>query len=269
MRTLALLTIAFASTAASAGVYIESSQAELGVKPAPAPTVSKIWFDGGRMRSNDGSGDGAIFKDQKIYALDAQKKTYSVVDKAAMDRMGGQLAEARKKMEAQMANMPPERRAMMEQMMSQMGGGAAGAMQKAVKRDVTATGRTQTVGGFKCTVWEVALDGVKDQELCAAPAGSLPGGSEVLKTMREMGEMMKGLTAGLGGMAKRTAADAWSDLAKINGVPILTRDFEDGKATSETRLSVIRSESVPGSTFEVPAGFKERKMPQMGAGGEE
>jgi hypothetical protein len=265
MRTLVLLTIAFAATTASAGTYIESSKTELGVKPAPAPEVSKIWFDGGRMRTNDGTGTGAIFKDQKVYALDAERKTYSVVDKATMDRMGGQMAEARKQMEAQMANMPPERRAMMEQMMSQMGGGAGAAMKKAVKRDVTATGRTETVSGFKCAVWEVALDGVKDQEVCATSPGSLPGGPEVLKTMREMGEMLKGLTEGLGSMARRTAADAWSDLAKINGVPILTRDFEGGKATSETRLTAIRSESVPASMFEVPAGYKERKMPAMGA----
>ena len=261
MRTLLLLTIAFASTAASAGVYMESSEIELGVKPPPAPEVSKIWFDGGRMRSNDGTGDGAIFKEQKIYALDGDKKTYSVIDKATMDRMGGQMAEARKKMEAQMANLPPERRAMMEQMMSQMGGGAA---KKAVKRDVTSTGRSETVAGIKCTVWEVVVDGVKEQELCASPVSSMPGGAEVMKTMREIGEMMKGLSEGLGPMAKRSATEAWTDIAKINGVPILTRDFDGGKATSEKRLSVIRSESVPGSTFEVPAGYKERKMPKMG-----
>jgi hypothetical protein len=264
MRTLVLLSIALASTTASAGVYVESSEIELGVKPPPAPEISKIWFDGGRMRSTDADGDGAIFRDQKIYALDADQKSYTVVDKAAMDRMGGQLAEARKKMEAQMANMPPERRAMMEQMMSQMGGGA-GAMKKPVKRDVNATGRSETVGGFKCSVWEVVLDGVKDHEVCAAAPGSLPGGTEMLKTMREMGEMMKGLTEGLGQMAQNTASDTWADLAKINGIPILTREFEEGKATSETRLSVIRSESVAASTFEVPKGYKERKMPTMGS----
>jgi hypothetical protein len=28
---------------------------------------------------------------------------------------------------------------------------------------------------------------------------------------------------------------------------------------------VIRKESVPASMFEVPAGYKERKMPKMGA----
>jgi hypothetical protein len=263
MRKFVLLTTLLASATASAGVYIESSEVELGVKPPPTPGVSKIWFDGGRMRTNDGSGDGAIYKDQKIYALDAARKSYTVVDKAGMDRVGGQLAEMRKKMEAQMANMPPERRAMMEEMMAKMGGGAG---TKAVKRDVTPTGRTETVAGFKCAVWNVTVDGVKEQELCAASPGSLPGGNDVLKTMREMGEMMKALTEGLGGMAKRTATNAWADLSKINGVPILSRDFEDGKATSETRLAVIRSEAVPASMFEVPAGFKERKMPAMGSG---
>jgi uncharacterized protein YneF (UPF0154 family) len=261
MRTLAFLTIALASTAASAGVYIESHEVELGVKPAPPPEVSKIWFDGGRMRSNDSDGDGAIFKNKTIYALDAEDKTYTSVDKAAMDRMGGQLAEARKKMEAQLASLPPERRAMMEQMMSQMGGAPGG---KQSKRDVKSTGRSESVGGYKCTIWEVTLDGQKHQELCSTPASALPGGAEVLATMKEIGEMMEGLTAGLGPMAQRSANEEWRDIAKIGGVPILTRDFDGGKASSETRLAVVRNESVPGSMFEVPAGYKERKMPKMG-----
>jgi hypothetical protein len=263
MRTLAFLTIALASTAASAGVYIESHQVELGVKPAPAATVNKIYFDGGRMRSNDADGEGAIFKNKTIYALDPEKKTYTMVDKATVDRMGGQLADARKKMEAQMANMPPEQRAMMEQMMKQMGGGAPGG--KLPKRDVKSTGRSESVAGFKCTIWEVTVDGQKDQELCATPASAIPGGTEVLAVMREIGEMMQGLSEGLGPMARRTANEEWKDVAKIGGVPILTRDFEAGKPSSETRLAVIRKESVPASMFEVPAGYKERKMPKMGA----
>ena len=50
------------------------------------------------------------------------------------------------------------------------------------------------------------------------------------------------------------------DAQRINGVPILTRDFADGKADSEMRLTVVRKESVPGGSFEVPAGYAEKKM---------
>jgi uncharacterized protein YneF (UPF0154 family) len=262
MRMLAFLTLALASTAASAGVYLETHDVELGVKPAPPPEVSKIYFDGGRMRSNDADGDGAIFKNKTIYALKSGDKTYTMVDKATMDRMGGQLAEARKKMEAQLAGMPPERRAMMEQMMSQMGGAPGG---KQPRREVKKTGRSESVAGFKCTIWEVTLDGEKHQELCSTPASALPGGAEVLATMKEIGEMMEGLTAGLGPMAQRSSKEEWKDVAKIGGVPILTRDFDGGKASSEMRLAVIRSQPVPASTFEVPAGYKQRTMPKMGA----
>jgi hypothetical protein len=260
MRTLAFLTIALASTAASAGVYIESHQVELGVKPPPAPSVNKLYFDGGRMRSNDSDGDGAIFKNKTIYALNSENKSYTMVDKAAVDRMAGPLAEARKKMEAQMAGMTPEQRAMMEKM---MGGAAPGG--KAPKRDVKATGRSESVAGFKCTIWEVSVNGQKDQELCATPASSIPGGTDVLAVMREIGTMLQGLSEGLGTMARRTAHEEWKDVAKIGGVPILTRDFVDGQPSSETRLAVIRNESVPASMFEVPAGYKEKKMPKMGA----
>jgi hypothetical protein len=146
--------------------------------------------------------------------------------------------------------------------MSQMGGAPGG---KQPRREVKSTGRSESVAGFKCTIWEVTLDGEKHQELCSTPASALPGGAEVLATMKEIGEMMEGLTAGLGPMAQRSAREEWKDVAKIGGVPILTRDFDGGKASSEMRLAVIRREPVPASTFEVPAGYKQRTMPKMGA----
>jgi hypothetical protein len=257
----AFLVTALASSGAFAGVYLESTDTDLAAKTAPK--VSKMWFDGGRMRSEHNSGDEggniAIFKNRAMYAIDPKSKSYRVIDQATVDKMGATIADARKKMEAQMANMPPERRAMMEKMLGQMGG-APGATAQAAKRTLKNTGRAETVAGIKCTVWEASVDGKKEEELCAAKPGSISGGDEVMKTLREIGEMMKGFTESFGQHMRNAAAQPWNDMETIDGVPILTRDFENGKATSERRLTAARKESVPGSQFEVPAGYKEKKM---------
>lgn len=262
MRTSAFIVATLlASSVTFAGAYLESSQTESGSRKAP--DVNRMWFDGGRMRTeNGGRGEGsvAIFKDQAMYVIDPRSKTYRRIDKAALDQMAAKLGEARKKMEAAMANMPPERREMMEKMMGQMGAGAAGS--KAAKRSLKNTGRTETVAGIKCTVWEASVAGKKEEELCAAPPGSVPGGDEMMKTLREVGVMLKSFTDNFGASTK--ADDAWRDMDTINGVPILTRDFSEGKVTSETRLSVARKESVAGSQFEIPAGYTEKKL-ELGA----
>jgi hypothetical protein len=250
------LVAAMAATGAFAGAYLESANSEPGSKAAPE--LNKLWFEGGKMRSENGSKGGgtstAIFKNKALYILDNGSKTYRIIDKATVDQMAVKLGEARKKMEAQMATMPPERRAMMEKMLGQMGAGGAGAPKRVLKN----TGRTETVGGIKCAVWEATEGGKKAEELCAAAPGAVPGGDDMLKTLREVGEMFKGFSQNLN--AGNKAENAWRDLETINGVPIMTRQFEEGKVTSENRLNVARKESVPASTFEIPAGYTEKKL---------
>jgi hypothetical protein len=115
-------------------------------------------------------------------------------------------------------------------------------------------------------VWEATVDGKKEEELCAAKSGSFPGGDEVMNTLKEVGEMLKGFTEQMGKMSRNNATQPWRDLQTMNGIPIIQRDFENGKVTSETRLTAARKESVPGAQFEVPAGYTEKKMPGFAAG---
>lgn len=257
------------SATAHAGVYLESADKELG--SSTAPTTSKMWFDGGRMRTERSEHDGVdivIFKNQTLYTIDGKTKSYRAIDKATAEKMGAQVAAAKKQMEARMAAMPPEQRKKMEEMMSKYGKGGAAAMMgmKGPQRSLKNTGRTETVAGIKCTIWEVMEDERKEQELCAASAGSVPGGEEVIKTFREIASMMQSFTDKLG---SRLGETPWHDMETINGVPILTRDFSEGKATSEMRLTVVRKESVPDSSFNVPAGYAEKKLdfPGMPGGG--
>ena len=269
---LALTTVLAASalgTTAHAGVYLESVEKELDGSKAPVP--SKMWFDGGRMRIERAEHDGVelvIFRDQAMYTLDSKSKSYRVIDKATAEKMGEQVAAAKKQMEARMAAMPPEQRKRMEDMMAKMGKGGASAMMpgaKAAQRTLKNSGRSETAAGIKCTVWEVFENGQKEEELCAAPGGSVPGGDEVIKTFRDIGTMLQSFTQSLG--SGRTDNQPWHDMETINGVPILTREFSNGKATSEMRLSAVRKESVPASSFEVPAGYTQKKMNFGKAGG--
>jgi Domain of unknown function (DUF4412) len=251
-----LLVAALASSTAIGGVYLESTASGEGKSTA---TVSKLWFDGGRMRSEQGGDDGAvaIFKNRTMYTVEPKTKSYRVIDQATVGQIGERMASARKEMASRLANMPPEQRAMVEKMMGKAGGGL---IAQAPKRVLKNTGRAENVAGISCVIWEASVAGQKEEEICAAKSDALPGGDDVVKTLKEMGEMLKGFTESLGQIAHSAASSPWRDMETINGVPILQRDFENGKVTSETRLTAARKESVPGTQFEVPAGYTEKKI---------
>lgn len=247
------------STATFAGAYLESA-GSAGSGEQKMSQATRMWFDGGRMRTESGGkGEGsiAIYKNNAMYVLDPASKSYRVLDKATLEKLAGQLAEARKKMQSSLAGLPPEQRAKMEKL---MGGGDSS------KRVLKNTGRTETVAGFKCTVWEASEDGKKEEEICAAAPGSVPGGEDMMQTMRSVGEMLKGFTQNVGGGA---AENTWRDLETIKGMPIMMRTFDGATVASENKLTLARKESVPAAQFEVPAGYTEKKMPVIPGGAQQ
>ncbi|MGH8284139.1 MAG: hypothetical protein ACRETT_00045 [Steroidobacteraceae bacterium] len=263
MRTISCGVLLFVSGAASAGVIMEMTDKDL-TDPEAKPGVEKLWFENGQFRvdsvENGSLTTTVIFRNQTMYAIDHGEKSYTVVDKATMDRMATQLADMRKKMDAQMAGMPPEQRAMVEKMMKGQRM-ASTESESQSKRSVKSTGRSDSVAGRACRVWEIAQDGVKREELCVVAPASLPGGRELMNAMREMTQMSRGFVEKLGGGGD-AMDDAWSDLDQINGIPILTRNFEDGKVIDETRLTGVREEGIGAAAFEVPKGFRQEKILQ-------
>jgi uncharacterized protein YneF (UPF0154 family) len=243
------------SSAAGAGVYMESTQRSFD-GDQKKPEVQRMWFDGGRFRTESGD-EVMIFRNQTIYTLDRSDRTYVKIDRARMDQLGNKLADAQKQMQAQLANMPPEQRAMVEKMMGEhMGAMTAGAKKK---RAVTKTGRTEKAAGFTCTVWEVTVDGTKEQEMCVVAPGAIPSGNEVMQTFRELGAMFEGFADKLP-VGGDLAREVWSDLKAVNGIPVIMRDFENGKPIEENRMTAIRSEAPPAGAFDIPAGYKEEKI---------
>jgi hypothetical protein len=249
-----VLALVFLASAAHAGAYLEMAYVDLE-KPDEQQGSTKFWAQSGLVRAETGDADGSyvLFRDGKLISVQPDEKRYRVIDKATMDRMGQHLADARKQMEARLAQLPPEQRAAMEQMLQ----GQLGAPKAAAALDARETSRSETVAGHDCKIWELYTGKTKEQELCVAAPGSLPGGDELYAAMKQVAALTEGLGAGLDpGLRDPYLAQ----VQRIGGVPILTRDFQAGKASDETRLVTVRSESLPASTFELPAGFSEEQL---------
>ncbi len=257
---LVLASFSFGATSL-AGSVMEMTEHDLQ-DPKAKPTTQIIAVQDGRLRIEEaGDKEFTIFRDETIYHVDTGDRTYTKIDRAQMEQLGGQLASARKQMEEQMAKMSPEQRQMMEQAMGRLGlGGAAGGGAKTAPAIVTRdTGRSENVSGYSCRLWEVSVGGRRENELCVTPPGAVPGGADMYKAMLQMGDIAKRFTQDLGAAGLGQAV--WGELSKINGLPILMRDYDDaGKPDTEMRLSSAKSQSLPASRFEVPAGYKENKL---------
>jgi hypothetical protein len=234
---------------AHAGVVIET--VEVDTRTGKAMPGERIFLQGGLARMESGDGDVSILKGDSIYSVDKAERSYSVFDQATAQKLGAQLAKMREQMQAGMAKMPPAQRAQMEKSM----GAAAG--RKPPTFEAVDTGRSDTVDGRSCRVWNLETDGVVDAEYCVVPYTSLPGKEDVQGLLRRMAGLMSALTQNITGKDKDGGNGYLRAYLSVNGYPVRERDIVNGKPdSSETRLKSWQEQAIPAALFEVPAGYK-------------
>ena len=257
-----LTAVALIASTAHAGVYVESLRRDRTT--GQILSTDKMYLQNGQARMEDArDGSYTVFKEDGIYHVNPADHSYKVMDKATMEQMSAKMGDAMAKMKAQMANMPPERRAMMEKMMNQMNQPGAGA--KPAIFDAVDTGKSETSNGRSCHVWNETHNGELQAQYCVAPKGSLPGTDEFVAFAKRMSAFLQQMggpmhNAGAGMMQQQIAV-----LEKINGFPIVTRHFSGSKLdANESVVKTWESRSLPATMFEVPAGFIRKEFMPRG-----
>ncbi len=143
---------ALAAQAASAGVYVE--MVDHDIKSNKTELAQKIYVQNGNGRFVDAEGHATLIKNGTFYIIDDKDKSYVMFDKATMEQLAKKISEAMEKMKEQLAQLPPEQRAQMEQMMPGLSGG-----DKKWTVEVIDTGKSDKVDGRNCRIWDVKRDG--------------------------------------------------------------------------------------------------------------
>jgi hypothetical protein len=258
IQTLSVAIIAFGPWHVRAGTVILQEQREPG-NDKPRQTVT-LWVDAGKVRvegDNSGSGKYVLIFDQAkqvTWMVDVPKGTYLEYTAAQLQGMGNQMSDAMKQMEAQLANVPPAQRAMVEQMMR----GRMGSMGPAPTTSVREKASGQQVGQFTCTRYEVLTNGELSQEVCAAPASELNLDASALETLRAMSEFFEPLRGRL------PQNDNWTPTtSQIPGFSVQTIRYSNSKPISEWSISKITNESIDPTLFTLPPNLKQTQIPQM------
>lgn len=218
--------------------------------------TSQVQIEGGRMRVESTGAPGErqtiIFDGTKqvMWIVNHDKKTYSELTKADVDRIGGQVAGAMAQMQEQLKNMPPEQRAMVEKMMQ--GRGMAGMGAPPTRKTTYRPAGTDKVGKWACSKYDGYQDGQKTSEVCAVAPEALGFAVADFEISRQLGDFLGKLMPQTSDQVFRVGSAAEQG---FSGVPV-RRVFSVGQAQTTVELTDVTRQSFPASTFEVPAGFQ-------------
>ena len=247
-----------AAQGAFAGVYVETVDQNLTT--GTSGIKQKMYVQNGVGRFIDNDGRGSLIKGDTMYMIDDKDKSYVVFDKATMQQLATKLNAEMTKLKEQLAKLPPEQRAQMEQMMGGAGGMLAGDGQKWTV-EVTDTGKTDQVEGRSCKLWDVTRNGELDEQICVVPYSALPGKENFQAVFANFAKVFEDMAKSVP-MLSGMMANEFSAQVKTNGFPVRRRGYESGKLSDEvTLVKTWREENIPAATLEIPAGYKQKQMP--------
>lgn len=259
-RVLCYAAVLGVASAGFAGVRIETTTRDIATQVADgAPQVMQV--QDGKIHATQGSGHGMILKDSTITLLDDKHRTYRQMDKESLQKMAGQAGAAMAQLQEKMKNMPPEQRAMLEKAMGSHVPGGMGPQSTPDDYAAKDTGRSETVEGRSCRIWQTTRNGAPLEELCVVPYASLPGRENLEQAFRVMTDAVEDLSRAMPNVEKAMKARL-----SVNGYPVRIRryDAQGALRKTETVLTKWTEESLPASVFEVPAGYTKQELPQFG-----
>ena len=223
----------------------------------------QIQLDNTHMRTEikDASGKSQIVlfdgTNQVLDIIDMEKKTYSEMTKADLDRMAGQMQGMMATMQQQLANMPPAQRAQMEAMMSGRMGGAAAPAKPVYKRN-----GTDKVGRWTCDKYDGYTDTEKTSEVCTVAPSALGFGTTDLDVTRQLAEFYSKLLP--------QAADQITSVGRLeeqgfSGFPV-RRISAIGPRQTTTEVTQAGRVALAASVFALPPGLTKQESPLAAAG---
>lgn len=245
-----------------------SASSDLSEMSVDGRQLKMEFISGGNANTE---GEALFFGDRReMILIDHGEREYIVVDEGAAQQIGGQVNEAMKEMEKALAEMDPQQRAMVEQMMKRgMGPGGMPGLGEPPKKPVTEYRRTEdreTKEGYPCVRYEVLEDGQKVRELWVTEWGNVEGGSQFRdvfldmarfwEDLREAFSSASGTGAGFFGMHE----NPMDGFVKANGFPVISREFEGGVLQSESVLKSAKQQNLDPAAFEPPKGYRLRTM---------
>jgi len=188
--------------------------------------TSIMWIGAGhyRLQSLQNGQQGVeIFRDDTVYLLNFGERTYTSLNH---ERVVAAAEQTRKLL--------------------------PNAARPTVQRELRETQRlVMFQSKWPCQFWEVLEDGVLTKEMCVVPLKLLPNRNSVRETIERYNAVFKDTDT-------NDASLPWSDFETTEGLPLLVRNFVDGKLHAETTVTSLQPNQPPlPKRYELPPGMTE------------
>lgn len=253
-RLILTVVLAALSSTAQAGVVMDLVSRDAGGQETDR---SKIYAQDGMLRMDQGAdADSAmIFLGDRFLYVNHREKSYIVMDEAMVQEVSAKISDAMKEMEAQLANMPPEQRAMVEQMMQ-------GNMKDMMEEQGAAAPkpRVERMGAskwqsYKCRQYAVYEGPDKTQQVCAAKLDDVAGADEAIEAFIGMAAYMRKMSESMP-MFRDAGMNPGELMDQFDGFPVHTIDYRNGKVLQETSLDAVSEQGLDAEVFTAPEGYR-------------
>lgn len=245
-----------------AGEVISIINKDLTRENAKEETMRFLFSDGYMKMTNSDDSDMIFNSSAKnMTVITHSDKSYMILDQSTASNVKSEMEKA---MEEAMANVPPEQRAMVENMMKQRMPAMVGPQQPQMEvqeTEIRKTGRSDTISGYDCEYYEAFRGDQKEGEYCVASWSDLDVGDNIEQSFANMAEFMEGFFEEFRKMSPAQMSDnPFSYMDEMDGFPVLNRQFSNGKASHESILSSITEQDIDESEFAVPETYQKIEM---------
>ena len=197
-------------------------------------------------------------KDEMIM-IDHAEKRYFVMDKKTMQQLSQQISQAMAQLEEAMKDMTEEQKEQMKKMMKErmpVMDGDAEYVEPVFKKV-----GSDKVNGYSCTIYDV----YKGKELyrthCVTKWGNIEGGDEISGAMMNMADFIDQMTKAFSQNSQiKFEKNIFYHLKKMDGFPVQTKDFYDGKIEGQTNFKSSKQTTLNNKLFDAPPGYIQEKM---------
>jgi hypothetical protein len=258
---LAAIMLAAASSTASAGVVITSTQVNVATKEES--TIGGF-IEADRLKIVT-PGTTVIFRGdlQRTWVIAAATSSYVEITPEVVTAFAARLAAAQtpgsaeqQRLQERLAKLPPEQRALAEQQLRALGPGAAGGLVTYAK-----SAQTKTIASGRCEVYGKTVNGQKQEELCIAPISALGLSDADFRVLALFATFMGPLATSP--VAPRADYFNWADMNKaigFSGIPLESTLLNNGQPALQDTMQKIERVDIAADAFDLPAGLTKREL---------
>lgn len=270
IKLILLLTLGFAISAVTLaenaysgeGILMEQVRYKEG---SSKMEKGKIWVMDNKIKFEEETGQAAAIFDLntgEMTQIDRQGRRYVAAKPDEYFKFIQDITTQMKtEMEKQLSQLPPDKRAQMEEMMKSQGMSLPGSSTKPRNLKLQKPGKQESIAGYKSAKYEVYEDGKLIEEIWTN--NEVLNNEIDIKKMSDYLQRIKDISENAGGMAFNPEGQAVYKEVFESGFPMKTVDHRSGDGIYIEEITKVSKANLSDSEFVPPNDYKKITLQEM------